>query len=110
MMSWLHTGRARDLMQSKKFRPCPAALSPVPEKNFLRIFSRLSERAISPLSPVSTHPSSPSYRTGQVPVEVRYWGARFPKAVGRKSQIIFTPFAYRAITEVGVASYSIGIV
>ena len=32
--------------------------------------TRFSDRTISPLSPVSTQPSSPSNRTGQVPVDV----------------------------------------
>src|SRR5581483_3700671 len=110
MMSWLHTGKARDLTQSKKFRPWPAELSPVPEKGLLRDLTRLSESTSLASSPVSTQPSSPSYRIGQVPVKVWYCGSRFPKAVGRKSQISFTPLAYRATIEVGVASYSIGIV
>src|SRR5208283_5159500 len=109
MMSWLQTGNARDLTQSKKLRPCPAELKPVPAKSLFRVFAKLSESASSASSPVSTQPSSPSYRTGQVPVDVRYWGARFPKGVGRKSQMSLTPLAYRAITEVGVASYSIGM-
>src|ERR1043166_979680 len=40
MMSWLQTGLDRDLTRSKKFRPCPAELRPVPANSRRSVFAR----------------------------------------------------------------------
>ncbi len=45
-----------------------------------------------PLSPVSTQPSSPTNRTGQVPSDWIHPG-RWPKGVSRQSSTSFTPLA-----------------
>ena len=45
-----------------------------------------------PLSPVSTQPSSPTNRTGQVPSDWTQPG-RWPKGVSRQSSTSFTPLA-----------------
>ena len=48
--------------------------------------------SMPPLSPVSTQPSSPTKRTGQVPSDWTQPG-RWPKGVCRKSSTSFTPLA-----------------
>ncbi len=59
------------MMQSRKFREWLADSVPTNRGTGSNSDLRDSgETAISPLSPVSTQPSSPSNRTGQVPREV----------------------------------------
>src|SRR4051812_27987635 len=103
----------RDLMQSKKLRAWAETSSPTVVFSVPCCLSSdrsaAEETSISPLSPTSTQPSSPTNRTGQVPRWLIQPG-RSPKGVLRKSSTSFTPLAYRAVMLVGPGSYSIGMV
>ena len=104
-------GSPPDLMQSKKFRTFWAAESP-PARGVAINSPRsdAGETSIPPASPVSTQPSSPSKRTGQVPRLVRYWGARSPKGVGQEVHHQPDAVGIAGREARGDGSYSTGMV